>query len=161
MPRPALDSIDVSILEQLQNNGRLTNLELANEVGLSPSPCLRRLRRLEKEGLIKGYHASLNREVIGLDITAFVRVNIERHRGGEAEAFTKAVTKLPEVISCYITAGESDFLLHVVVPDLTAYREFALEKLMRVPGIKDICSSFVVSTLKEGAPLPIPRPLED
>jgi Lrp/AsnC family transcriptional regulator, leucine-responsive regulatory protein len=148
-PKPA--ALPICFIAKTEIDGRYA----------SPSPCLRRLRRLENEGLVAGYHALLNREAIGLGVTAFVRVNIKRHRGGAAEAFTKAVTKLPEVISCYITSGESDFLLHVVVPDLPAYREFALEKLMRVPGIKDMCSSFVVSTLKEAAPLPIPRPIED
>jgi len=161
MAGSSLDSLDVRILEALQRDGRLTNLELATKIGLSPSPCLRRLRRLEEEGLIEGYKASLNRELIGLGLIAFVRVNIERHQGGDAEAFMKAVSRLPEVISCYITSGESDFLLHVVVPDLPAYRQFALEKLLRVPGVKDMRSSFVIGTVKEGAPLPIPSPRED
>ena len=92
---------------------------------------------------------------IGLGVVAFVRVNIERHNNTDANAFIKAVSKLPEVIACYITSGESDFLLHVVVKDLAAYRSFAVEKLTRVPGVRDMRSSFVIGTVKEGALLPL------
>jgi Transcriptional regulators len=151
-----LDELDIRILASLQSHARLTNLELAERVGLSASPCLRRVRRLEEEGFIEGYAARLNREKIGLDVVAFVRVNIERHTNTDANAFMKTVSKLPEVIACYITSGESDFLLHVVVKDLAAYRSFALEKLTRVPGVRDVRSSFVIGTVKEGALLPLP-----
>ncbi len=151
-----LDALDIRILATLQAQARLTNLELAERVGLSASPCLRRVRRLEEDGFIEGYAARLNREKIGLGVVAFVRVNIERHTNSDANAFIKAVSKLPEVIACYITSGESDFLLHVVVEDLAAYRSFALEKVTRVPGVRDIRSSFVIGTVKEGALLPLP-----
>ena len=156
MPMTLLDELDIRILASLQSHVRLTNLELAERVGLSASPCLRRVRRLEEEGFIEGYAARLNREKIGLDVVAFVRVNIERHTNTDANAFMKTVSKLPEVIACYITSGESDFLLHVVVKDLAAYRSFALEKLTRVPGVRDVRSSFVIGTVKEGALLPLP-----
>jgi Lrp/AsnC family leucine-responsive transcriptional regulator len=152
------DSIDIHILEVLQADGRLTNLELADRIGLSPSPCLRRVRRLEKEGLITGYTATLNRELIGLGVVAFVRVNIERHLNTEVDVFMKAVGALDEVIACYVTSGDSDFLLHVVVPNLNAFRQFALEKLTRVQGVKDMRSSFVIGTVKEATSLPLPRP---
>ena len=157
MPTTSLDSIDVQILDVLQKEGRLTNLELADRVGLSPSPCLRRVRRLEEEGYIEGYSARLSLKKVGLGVTAFVRVNIERHRDADAEVFLRAVKKIPEIISCYITSGESDFLLQVVVTDLEGYRLFALEKLIRVPGVKDIRSSFVIGSVKELAPLPLHR----
>ena len=156
MPTTLLDEIDIRILVTLQSHARLTNLELAERVGLSASPCLRRVRRLEEDGFIEGYAARLNREKIGLGVVAFVRVNIERHTNADANAFIKAVSKLPEVIACYITSGESDFLLHVVVKDLAAYRYFALEKLTRVRGVRDLRSSFVIGTVKEGALLPLP-----
>ena len=160
MVQPILDSIDTNILESLQTNGRLTNLELAERVGLSPSPCLRRVRRLEEDGIIEGYRACLNRERMGFGVVAFVRVNIERHRDADAELFMKEVSMLPEVLSCYVTSGESDFLLQVVVADLSGFQQFALKKLIRVPGVKDIRSSFVLGTVKEGYTLPIPKPTE-
>jgi len=156
VPTTLLDALDIRILATLQSDARLTNLELAERVGLSASPCLRRVRRLEEDRFIEGYAARLNREKIGLGIVAFVRVNIERHSNTDANAFMKAVSKLPEVIACYITSGESDFLLHVVVKDLAAYRCFAVEKLARVPGVRDMRSSFVIGTVKEGALLPLP-----
>jgi|SRR5215813_2523317 len=153
MAQSKLDEIDRHILEVLQVDGRLTNLELAERVGLSPSPCLRRLRRLEQQGIIEGYSARLNRERLGLGVTAFVSVNIERHHDADAEGFMKAIRRIPEVVSCYVTSGESDFLLQIFVPDLEAYRKFAMEKLIRVSGVKDIRSSFVIQTVKESAPL--------
>jgi Lrp/AsnC family leucine-responsive transcriptional regulator len=160
MPTTLLDALDIRILATLQAHARLTNLELAERVGLSASPCLRRVRRLQEDGFIEGYATRLNREKLGLGILAFVRVNIERHSNTDGNAFInafiKAVSKLPEVIACYITSGESDFLLQVVVKDFAAYRSFALEKLARVPGVRDLRSTFVIGTVKEGAPLPLP-----
>lgn len=156
-----LDFIDIRILRALQRDGRLTNLELGSRVGLSASPCLRRVRRLEDDGVIAGYTARLNRDRVGLGVTAFVRVNIERHHDADVEHFMKAVVDLPDVIACYVTSGESDFLLHVVVADLAAYRRFAMEKLVRVPGVKDIRSSFVIGTIKEDGALPLPNPRDD
>lgn len=156
MAQLLFDEIDCHILEVIQAEGRLTNLDLADRVGLSPSPCLRRLRRLEEQGIIEGYSARLNREKLGLGVTTFVSVNIARHHDTDAEDFMAAVRRIPEVVSCYVTSGESDFLLQVVVPDLEAYRKFAMEKLIRVTGVKDIRSSFVIQTVKDGAPLPVP-----
>jgi Lrp/AsnC family transcriptional regulator, leucine-responsive regulatory protein len=152
------DAIDIRILQALQENGRQTNLELANRIGLSPSPCLRRVRRLEEDGVIAGYAALINRERVGLGVMAFVRVNIERHRETDADRFMKQVGSLKEVISVYITSGESDFLLQVVVADLDEYRKFALEKLIRISGVKDITSSFVIGTVKEVKSLPLAQP---
>jgi Lrp/AsnC family leucine-responsive transcriptional regulator len=155
MPIEDLDAIDRRILENLQRDGRLTNLDLAERVGLSPSPCLRRVRRLEAEGLIESYGARLDRKKVGLGLTAFVSVNIERHAAAEAEVLRNAMMAMPEVIACYITSGEFDFLLHVVVPDLDEYRRFSLEGLVKLKGLKDFRSSFVIDTVKENAPLPL------
>lgn len=155
MPTWALDAIDRRILSALQSEGRLTNLELADRIGLSASPCLRRVRRLESAGLIEGYGARLNRQKIGLGLTAFVTVNMERHRDGDATRFRDAILGMPEVISCYITSGGHDFLLQVVVPDLTEYRRFALEKLPKVPGVQSIQSSFAIDIVKDNVGLPL------
>jgi len=155
MPTEPLDAIDQRILENLQKNGRLTNLELAERVGLSPSPCLRRLRRLEEEGIIVGYAARIDQRKIGLGLTAFVSLSFEKKTNTQAEQIRKTIAAMPEVIGCYITSGEHDVLLQVVVADLDEYRRFSLDRLIKVPGIKDIHSSFALETVKEYAPLPL------
>ena len=155
MPSWTLDAIDRRILAELQSEGRLTNLELAERVALSPSPCLRRLRRLEEEGMIEGYGARLNRQKIGLGLTAFITVTMERNRDVDASKFRDAVMAMSEVISCYITSGDHDFLLQVVVADLAEYRRFALDRLPKVPGVKSIHSSFAIDVIKENVPLPL------
>jgi Lrp/AsnC family leucine-responsive transcriptional regulator len=155
MPTRALDAIDRRILEQLQRDGRITNLELAGRVGVSASPCLRRLRQLESEGVIKAYIAQLNRDKVGLGLTSFVAVKLKSHGDAEAVAFRNAMQDFPEVTACYITSGDHDFLLQVVAPDLPAYRRFVLDKLIKLPEVKDVHSSVVLDTIKEDAPLPL------
>ena len=155
MPILSLDGIDRRILAALQADGRLTNIELAAQVGLSPSPCLRRVRRLETSGVIERYGAKLNRRRVGLGLMAFVSVNIERHRDVDASKFRQAVLAMTEVVSCYITSGEHDFLLQVLVTDLEAYRHFTLETLMRAPGVKSVHSSFVIDVVKDDSPVPL------
>ncbi len=155
MPKLRLDAIDRRIVAALQRNARLTNVELAEDIGLSPSPCLRRVGMLERAGVIAGYHARLDRSAIGLGLTVFVGVKVERHRDEEAEAFRKAVRSLPEVVSCHLVSGESDFLLQVVVPHLAAYERLLLGSLLKLPGVSDIRSNFAIQTVKETAPLPL------
>ena len=150
-----LDAIDRKILAALQKDARLTNVELAAKVGLSPSPCLRRVRSLEARGVIERYRAKLSRSRVGLGVTAFVSVNIERHRDTDATRFREAVLAMPEVVACYITSGEHDFLLEVTVADLDAYRAFALKKLLRSIGVKSVHSSFVIDTVKDDVPVPL------
>jgi Lrp/AsnC family leucine-responsive transcriptional regulator len=150
-----LDAIDRRILAALQRDGRLTNVQLADEVGLSPSPCLRRVRLLEETGVIHGYHAKLDRRALGLDLTVFVGIKVDRHHEEEATAFRHAMLALPEVISCHLVSGEADFLLQVVVPDLPAYERFLVGTLLRIPGVSDIRSNFAIQTVKDAAPLPL------
>jgi Lrp/AsnC family leucine-responsive transcriptional regulator len=157
MPTPKLDAIDRRILEHLQRDGRLTNLELADRVGLSPSPCLRRVRLLEEAGVIEGYAARLNRRKAGLGLTVFIAINLERHGGGRARTFREAIAAMPEVVACYVTSGEHDVMLQVVVADLEEYREFSMSRLLEMPGVKDIRTSFVVDTFKEDGVLPLHR----
>jgi len=154
MPRTRLDVFDLKIIEALQSEGRLSNVELADRIGLSPSPCLRRVKRLEAEGVIEGYSARINREKIGMGVTVFVSVGLERHREEEAERFRKAVVRLPQVVSCHAISGESDFLLEIAVADLNQYSEFVLKRLRRIPGVKDLQSSFSLETMKAGFSLP-------
>jgi len=155
MPTHKLDKFDRSILENLQRDGRMTNLELAERVGLSPSPCLRRLKQLQSAGVIKAYIAQIDREKIGLGFTSFVAVRLKGHGGDEATRFRNAVQGMLEVTACYITSGEHDFLLQVVAADLPAYRRFVLERLTKLPEVRDIHSSIVLETVKDDAPLPL------
>ncbi|WP_434558256.1 Lrp/AsnC family transcriptional regulator [Pseudomonas sp. Z5-35] len=150
-----LDAFDRKILAALQRDGRLSNVQLAEEIGLSPSPCLRRVRMLEDAGVIRGYQAILDRDEVGLGMTIFVGVKVERHTDERAEAFRQAVMALPEVISAFLVSGESDFLLQVVVPDLRAYDRFVSGHLLKLPGIRDIRSNFAINTVKAPVPLPL------
>ncbi|SDK90124.1 transcriptional regulator, AsnC family [Pseudomonas delhiensis] len=155
MPNHKLDAYDHRILAALQRDGRLSNVQLAEAIGLSPSPCLRRVRLLEEAGVIRRYGADLDRDQVGLGLTVFVGIKVERHHEEHAEAFRQAVIDLPEVISVHLVSGESDFLLQVVVPDLRAYERFLTGTLLKLPGVSDIRSNFAISTLKESAPLPL------
>jgi len=150
-----LDEADRRILSALQSDGRLSNVELAQRVGLSESPCSRRVRRLEEAGLIEGYRAVLSRPKLGLGLTAFVGVKVGPHDHIEEQTFATAVTALPEVISCHLVSGDMDFLLQVVVPDLAAYERFLIGTLLKVPGVRDIRSSFAMRAYKSDAPLPL------
>lgn len=155
MPILKLDAIDRRILSALQQDARLTNVQLANEVGLSPSPCLRRVRLLEEAGVIRGYHAALDRTGLGLGLTVFVGVKIERHHDKEAAAFREAVQALPEVVTCHLVSGEADYLLQVVVADLAGYESFLLGTLLKLPGVSDVRSNFAIQTVKAQGPLPL------
>ncbi|WP_410172330.1 Lrp/AsnC family transcriptional regulator [Halopseudomonas aestusnigri] len=150
-----LDNLDRRILDALQRNAKLSNVQLAEEVGLSPSPCLRRVRLLEEAGVIRGYHAQLDRSKAGLGLTVFVGVKVERHHDASANAFRAAVIDLPEVISCHVVSGESDFLLQVVLPDLASYEEFLFSALLKLPAVSDIRSNFAISTVKSQTALPL------
>ena len=155
MPNSDLDAIDYRILRTLQEDGRLSNVELAERVGLSPSPCLRRVKRLEEEGYIGGYRAILKRQRIGLGLTVFIGVKIEAHADERADALQDAITAMPEVIACHMVSGDIDYLLEVVVPDLQRYERFLLDRLLAEPMIKEVRSSIAISALKVAASLPL------
>lgn len=155
MPKPKLDAIDWRILSALQEDGRLSNVDLAERAGLSPSPCLRRVRLLEEAGVIQGYHATLDRAGVGLGLTVFVGVKVERHQDAMATAFRTAVQTLPEVVTCHLVSGETDFLLQVVVPDLAGYERFLVDTLLKIPGVSDIRSNFAIQTVKAQGALPL------
>jgi Lrp/AsnC family leucine-responsive transcriptional regulator len=155
MPKLDLDAIDCRIIATLQADGRLSNVELADRVGLSPSPCLRRVRRLEREGYIESYRATLGRSRVGLGFTVFVGVKIEGHADERANELQDALVAMPEVVACHMVSGESDYLLEVVVPDLEHYQRFLLGKLLALPIIKDVRSNIALQSLKSAAPLPL------
>jgi DNA-binding Lrp family transcriptional regulator len=150
-----LDAHDRKILAALQDDARLTNAELAERVGLSPSPCWRRVRRLEAEGVIRGYQAMFDQRRHGLGVTVFVSVSIERNDTAAHQAFERAVFGRPEIVACHIIGGQHDFLLQVVAEDLDAYADFALHVLGQLPGVREIHSSFVLKEVKPSLRLPL------
>jgi Lrp/AsnC family transcriptional regulator, leucine-responsive regulatory protein len=155
MPKSDLDTIDCRIVAELQSDGRLSNVELAEKVGLSPSPCLRRVKRLEQEGYIEGYRAALRRDRVGLGFSVFVGVKLDGHANERALAFEKAVIEMPEVVACHLVSGEADYFLEVVVPDLADYQRFLVGKLLDLPVVREVRSNIAIQTLKAGAPLPL------
>jgi Lrp/AsnC family leucine-responsive transcriptional regulator len=155
VPYIALDAIDLRILTSLQEDGRLTNNDLADRVGLSPSPCLRRVRRLEQEGFIRSYRAVLDRESVGLGLTVFVEIKVERHNRENARALQEALGAMPEVVSCHMVSGTADFIAEIVVANLKAYERLLTEKLLTLPMIADIRSNFALTRVKSDGALPL------
>ncbi len=149
-----IDQFDIRIIAELQADARQTNQTLAEKIGLSPTPCLRRVRRLEEEGIIEGYKAEINRKEVGLGLTIFVHVKVERHQDKEADNFVATVTKWPEVIACHLISGEMDFLLEVVTFDIQGYESFLLQHLLKIESVKDVRSNFVMRTYKFAGDLP-------
>jgi Lrp/AsnC family leucine-responsive transcriptional regulator len=155
MPKTALDVIDCRIIAALQANGRLSNIELAELVGLSPSPCSRRVKRLEQDGYIEGYRAVLRRDRVGLGFSVFVGVKINGHANEHALLFERAVVEMPEVVACHLVSGEADYFLEVVVPELADYQQFLVGKLLTLPIVREVRSNIAIQTLKAEAPLPL------
>jgi Lrp/AsnC family transcriptional regulator, leucine-responsive regulatory protein len=155
MPKHDLDAIDCRIVAALQADGRLSNTDLAERVGLSASPCLRRVKRLERDGYIDAYRAVLQRERIGLGFSVFVGVKIEGHANDQALTFEKAVLAMPEVVAFHLVSGEVDYFLEVVLPDLEHYRQFLITKLLELPIVREVRSNIAIQTLKAGGHLPL------
>lgn len=155
MSIPVLDAIDRRLLQALQENGRLTATELAERVGLTTSPCLRRLRLLEEAGIIRGYTALLDQKRVGLPVSVFVSIKLERQQDEALKSFEDAVRRCPEVLECYLMTGPRDYLLRVVARDLGDYERFVKETLTRIPGIANIESSFALGQVKHSNVLPV------
>ncbi len=151
-----LDTTDFRILKSLQQDASLTNVELAGKVNLSPSPTLSRVKKLEADGVISSYVALVNPHALGLKVNVFVRVSLEKQEAAALEQFEKAVSHFDEVMEVYLMTGDEDYLLRIVVPDIQALERFILENLTRIPGIKNIKSSFALKQVKYKAALPIP-----
>jgi Lrp/AsnC family transcriptional regulator, leucine-responsive regulatory protein len=154
MATEQLDTTDRAILEALQRNSSLSNAALAEAVGLSPSPCLRRVRHLEHRGYIRGYHAVLDRQAIGLRVTAFARLNVDWTR---AKTLREEIRNLPQVVACYVLTGESGVLLEIVAADLAEYSKFLFGTLYSLTGVRGIQSSVLLELVKDkdASPLPI------
>lgn len=151
-----LDRIDKKILHFMQENGRISNLELADLVGLSPTPCSRRVKRLEESGLIDQHVTLLNKEALGLNLTAIISISMDRHTPDRFESFEISVSEMPEVIECSIVTGQSaDFLLKVVVKDMRHYEQFLLGQLTKLVGVTGVHSSFVLREVLSKTALPL------
>jgi Lrp/AsnC family transcriptional regulator, leucine-responsive regulatory protein len=155
MPSQRLDKIDREILKVLQADARTPNVELADKVGLSASPCARRVKALEDAGIIARYATVVDQKSVGLPVSVFVNVTLERQVEGVLAAFETQILRRPEVMECYLMTGESDYLLRVVVADLDAYERFLVLHLTRVPGIANIRSSFALKQVAYRTELPI------
>ena len=151
----SLDRTDRRLLDLLQRDGRISNAELAERVQLSPSPCLRRVARLEAEGVISGYAAKLDAAKIGLGLQAFVRVQLARHDPPAITRFAELMQAWPEVVACYALTGDMDYLIQIWVEDLTHFSNFLMEKLLNTAGVDDVNSSFVLREVKSAGALPL------
>ncbi|TJZ49599.1 Lrp/AsnC family transcriptional regulator [Streptomyces piniterrae] len=151
-----MDAVDLQIIHELQADGRLSNQDLADRVRLSPSPCLRRVRRLEESGLIGGYTAMVDQVAFGLPITVFVRVRLERHTGEAVNVFEEHVGRIEHIQDCYLMAGSSDYLLRVVIESLEAYEILVRTQIHAIPGIASIESSFAFGSVKQSKVFPRP-----
>lgn len=152
-----LNLIDVKILTALQQDGRITNQMLAEQIGMSASPCWRRVRQLEEEHYIQGYRAVLDRRKIRLGVMVFIRIKIDRHSEAEAKKFEQEVMQLEDVVACYSIGGDADFLLQVVAHDLDSFAEFAMSNVRQLPGIKEMQSMFVLKEIKPFVSFPVKR----
>jgi Lrp/AsnC family leucine-responsive transcriptional regulator len=151
-----LDEIDLKILEHLQENARSTNVELADQIGLSPAPCLRRVRALEEAGVIRRYIALLNPAAVNLGVTVFVQISLDLQIEGRLEIFERAIMQRPEVLECYLMTGDADYLLRVVVSDVSSYERFLRDALTRIESVAGIKSSFALKQVKYFTALPLP-----
>jgi Lrp/AsnC family leucine-responsive transcriptional regulator len=152
---PSFDAIDLAILRRLQTDGRIPNIELAEAVSLSPSACLRRLRALEQDGVIAGYRAELDRQRLGLELTVFVQLRVNRHAHETSSRVEEALNAIPSVVASYLISGEADLLVEIAAPNLAAYERILLDQLLTIPHVIDARSTFAIRTFKSRAPLPL------
>jgi len=151
-----LDRLDIRILRELQGNGRITNAELAERIGLSATPCARRVRQLEENGLIDGHVVLLNASRLGLKLTALVQISMDRHTPDRFERFEAEVSRHPEVVECLLITGQSaDYQLKVVVTDMEQYQEVVLNTITRIEGVADVHSSFILRKVLDSTALPL------
>jgi len=156
MTTPALDRMDRRILEVLQNEAQISNLELAERIGLSATPCARRVRRLAESGIIRGQVTLLDQQRLGLSLTAFISISMDRHTPDRFDAFEAEVSGYPEVMECSVVTGQNaDYLVQAVVPDMAYYERFLLGRLTRIPGVSGVHSSFVLRRVVQRTALPL------
>ena len=152
-----LDRTDLKLLAELQTDGRRSVVELAERIGLSQTPCARRIAKLEAAGVIEGYSAVVDPVKLGLKVQAFVQVKLERHTDENVAEFRRALQAIDEVVSCHATTGEHDFMLTVVAPDLESLANVVLKQLLKIPAVRDVHSSIVLETMKRSVRVPLAR----
>ena len=150
-----LDAIDWKILRELQDDGRITNVELSSRVGISAPPCLRRVKRLEESGIIRGYRAMLNSSALGLEVVAFCMIGLNHQSEAELKAFADRTTAWPIVRAAWMVSGESDFLLHCVASDLTTFQSFVIEELTSSPNVDTVRTALTIRQVKDEGPVAI------
>lgn len=150
-----LDRLDARIVAALQADGRLSVVELGERIGLTATPCARRVRQLEQRGVIVGYTAIVDPARLGLNVQAFIQVKLDRHTDENVGLFERELAAIEQIVSCHATTGEYDFMLHVAAPDLDALSALVLKQLLRIPGVRDVYSSIVLDTVKRPAHLPV------
>ncbi len=155
MARVKLDRIDFKILRDLQDNGRMTNVDLAQRAGISPPPCLRRVRALEETGCIRGYHADIDPQQLGFGVTVFANVGLHSQAEADLVAFEKLMESLPEVRECHMLAGETDFMLKIVATDWDSYQKFLTSKLTPAPNVSVVKSSLAIRSAVQRPGVPI------
>lgn len=155
MSTTSLDRIDIKILNELQQNASLTNVELASRVNLSPSPCLARVRTLEKLGVIDRRIALLDPAVLGIGVTAFIQIRLEKQVQTSLESFTRSIDRLAQVMECYLMTGESDYMLRVMAADIEDLEDLIVNKLSRIPGVSSIRSNLALKRISHKTVLPI------
>jgi Lrp/AsnC family leucine-responsive transcriptional regulator len=157
MEKNAIDGYDRNILRHLQRDGRISNQDLADVIGLSPSPCLRRVRALEDSGIITGYRATLDAQKLGYSLMALIHVAMDKHTPERFEHFDKAIREIPEVLECLLITGQTaDYEVKVVAKDMESYQELLLNRVNRIPGVTGVHSSFVLKKVVDGSDIPIP-----
>ncbi|MCH7515023.1 MAG: Lrp/AsnC family transcriptional regulator [Bacteroidetes bacterium] len=150
-----LDDIDRKILHILQKSGRITNAQLSKEIGLSPAPTLERVKKLELSGVIKSYHAKLDREQIGLGVSTFILVSLKGHNKENIQKFTESISEIDEIIECHHITGSGDFILRVVSKDIASYQKLMIEKVTEITVVDNLQSIVILSTFKDSMVLPI------
>jgi DNA-binding Lrp family transcriptional regulator len=158
MQRIKLDEIDWRILAELQADGRITNVELAKRVGISPPPCLRRVRQLEEQGVITGYHAQLDARLLGFEVTVFAMVGLSSQAEADLRAFERSVSQWPMVRECHMLNGEIDFILKIVAPDLASFQTFLTEHLTTAPNVASVKTSLTIRSAKQDPGIPLSPP---
>jgi Lrp/AsnC family leucine-responsive transcriptional regulator len=155
MPPERIDRVDRAILRKLQEDGRIANVDLAEAVSLSPSACLRRVKALERSGVIAGYRAEIDRVQAGLGLTAFLGLRVEGHSRETSRRIEQALLAIPAVVACYLISGTDDFMVEIAVPDLAGYEQLLLDQVLAVPGVMEARSTFAIRTVLSRGPVPL------
>ena len=155
MPEHEPDSVDRAIVTRLQRDGRIANVDLAEDIALSPSACLRRVKALEASGIVAGYHAEVSRLKAGLGLTVFIGLRVEGHSQDTSSRIEQALLAIPAVVACFLVSGTDDFLVEVAVPDLASYEQLLLGQILTIPSVVEARSTFVIRTVRSRGPMPL------